>query len=142
MHDNIRGKGMFKKTTDTIRRLVELRGDSAFPAIKTNTTFSPWIAGRIEELARYLHEDVGVDATRMQHLWFTDRAPAEMHKKELNRVFGTNETGVDSHIITRPEPDYVSRLADEIMKVQKTKFKKPIFIHPYMTKEEIVRYYY
>jgi radical SAM protein with 4Fe4S-binding SPASM domain len=141
VHDNIRGKGMFKKTTSTIRRLIELRGDSAFPAIKTNTTFSPWIAGRIEELARYLQDDVGVDATRMQHLWFTDKEHADMHKKELQRVFGTMETGVDSHIISRPQPDYVNKLADEIMRIQKTKFSKPIFIHPLMTREEIVRYY-
>lgn len=141
VHDRIRGKGTFKKTTDTIRRLVELRGDSLYPAIKTNTTFSPWVAGHLDQLIQYLQNDVGVDAVRMQHLWFTDKAHAEEHKKMLHEIFGTSETGVDSHIISSFEPEYVKALADEILKVQNTKYKKPVFIHPQLTREQISRYY-
>lgn len=142
VHDRIRGKGMFRKTTDTIRRLVELRGNSLYPAIKTNTTFSPWVAGHLDDLIRYLQDDVGVDAVRMQHLWFTDKAHAEQHKKTLHEIFGTNESaGVDAHIISSFEPDYVSRLSEEILKVQHTRYRKPVFIHPQMTKEQIHSYY-
>ena len=50
VHDKIRGQGNFKRTTDNIRRLIELRGDSQFPSIKTNTTFSPWRVREGEEL--------------------------------------------------------------------------------------------
>ncbi len=141
IHDGIRGKGMYDKTTSTIKRLIELRGKSMFPAIKTNTTFSPWIAGRLDELVRELQDNVGVDATRMQHLWFTDKTHAEAHKKELNRIFGTNEVGVDSHIISTPDKAYVEGLAKEILTIEKTKYKKPLFIHPKMNAEQISRYY-
>lgn len=142
VHNRIRGPGTFEKTTSTIKRLVELRGNSIYPAIKTNTTFSPWVAGHLDELIRYLQEDVGVDAIRMQHLWFTDKAHAEQHKKMLHDIFGTNENaGVDSHIISSFEPEYVKALADEILEVQSTKYKKPVFIHPQLTKEEISKYY-
>lgn len=141
VHDGIRGKGMYDKTTSTIKRLLELRGNSMFPAIKTNTTFSPWIQGRLDELIRDLQDNVGVDATRMQHLWFTDKEHAESHKKELNRIFGTNEVGVDAHVISTPDKAYVEALAKEILTVEKTKYKKPVFIHPRMNAEQIGKYY-
>ena len=141
VHDGVRGNGMFEKTTSTIKRLLELRGDSLYPAIKTNTTFHPGIQGRLDELIRYLQDEVGVDATRMQHLWFTDKAHAEQHKHMLRNLFGTNELGVDSHIITRPDPSYVSQLAEEISKIEHTKYRKPVFIHPLMTSQQISSYY-
>jgi radical SAM protein with 4Fe4S-binding SPASM domain len=141
VHDKIRGPGMFDKTTATIKRLLELRGNSIYPAIKTNTTFSPWIVGSIDPLIRYLQDEVGVDAVRMQHLWFTDKEHAEAHKRVLKQIFDANETGVDSHIISTPEPDYLEKLADEIIKVESTKYKKPVFIHPRLAKEQIKEYY-
>jgi radical SAM protein with 4Fe4S-binding SPASM domain len=112
-----------------------------YPAIKTNTTFSPWIVGRMDELVRYLQDDVGVDAVRMQHLWFTDKPHAEAHKKVMNEVFGTNEKGVDSHIISSFEPDYVKKLAEEVVHIERSRYSKPVFVHPRLTKEQIVRYY-
>jgi radical SAM protein with 4Fe4S-binding SPASM domain len=141
VHDKIRGAGNFDKTIGNIKRLVELRGDSMFPAIKTNTTFSPWIVGRMDEIIRYLHDDVGVDATRLTHLWFTDREHAESHKAALKAIFGTNETGVDSHIMGPHDPSYIKALADEIAQIEKTSYSKPVFIHPRMNHEQITKYY-
>jgi radical SAM protein with 4Fe4S-binding SPASM domain len=142
VHDKIRGQGTYDKTTSTIKKLVEYRGNDVLPAIKTNTTFSPWIAGHLDELIHSLQDDANVDAVRMQHLWFTDKEHAEAHKAVLKQTFGTNEgAGVDSHIISSPTPDYARELAKEIMQVQKTRYKKPVFIHPKMTEEQIYRYY-
>mgnify|MGYP001626444487 CR=1 FL=1 len=142
VHDKIRGNGNYDKTTSTIKKLIEYRGNSMFPAIKTNTTFSPFILGRIDEMIRELQDNVGVDATRLQHLWFTDKEHAEAHKRVLHEVLGTNEgANVDSHIIPTPSKKYVETLADEIIKIEHTKYKKPVYIHPRMGKEEMVRYY-
>lgn len=141
VHDNIRGQGNFERTTNAIKRLIELRGDSMFPAIKTNTTFSPWIAGRIDELIRQLQDEVGVDATRLTHLWFTDKQHADNHKVMLKSIFGTNETGVDSHVMGAHDPAYINKLADEIGKVEHTKYRKPVFVHPRMSHEQIIKYY-
>jgi radical SAM protein with 4Fe4S-binding SPASM domain len=142
VHDKIRGKGNYDKTTNAIKKLLEYRGNTLFPAIKTNTTFSPFILGHIDELIRELQENVGVDATRLQHLWFTDKEHAEAHKRVLHEIFGTNEgANVDSHIIPVPDMKYLNALADEIIKVEHTKYKKPVYIHPRMSKEEIIRYY-
>ena len=141
-HDKIRGKGNYDKTTNAIKKLLEYRGNTPFPAIKTNTTFSPFILGHIDELIRELQENVGVDATRLQHLWFTDKEHAEAHKRVLHEIFGTNEgANVDSHIIPVPDMKYLNALTDEIIKVEHTKYKKPVYIHPRMSKEEIIRYY-
>lgn len=142
VHDRIRGKGTFRKTTETIRKLIELRKGSQFPSVKTNTTFSPWIVGRVGELIRYLQDDVNVDATRLQHLWFTDKEHAEMHKQALHRIFGTNEgEGVDSHVISTPSPEYIEKLAEEIGQIKATKYKKPVFIYPGMNTKDIITYY-
>ena len=140
-HDKIRGHGMFEKTTSTIRRLLELRGNTIYPTIKTNTTFSPLILGHIDELIRYLQEDVGVDAVRMTHAWFTDEVHSKEHKRELKHAFGTDERGVDSHVMPPYDPEYANKLAKEIKQVEKTKYCKPVFIHPRLTKEQIVNYY-
>ena len=141
VHDGIRGKGTFDKTTNAIKRLIELRGDSPYPAIKTNTTFSPCLIGHMDEFIRYLQDSVGVDAVRMQHLWFTYKENAEAHKQLLKKIFGTTETGVDSHIIDKPEQRYLDQLTEEIANVERTKYSKPVFIHPKLSRDEISRYY-
>ncbi len=141
VHDKIRGNGNFDRTTGAVRKLIEFRGNSMFPEIKTNTTFSPWIAGRVDELIHQLQDDVNVDATRLTHLWFTDRKHADNHKAMLKSLFGTNELGVDSHVMGPHDPEYVKKLADEIMKIEKTRYKKPVFIHPRMSHDQIVKYY-
>jgi len=142
VHDKIRGKGNYDKTTNAIKKLLEYRGKTMFPAIKTNTTFSPFIRGHIDELIKELQDNVGVDATRLQHLWFTDKKHAEAHKRVLHEALGTNEgANVDSHIISVPDIDYLNALADEIIKVGHTRYNKPVYIHPRMSKEEIIRYY-
>jgi radical SAM protein with 4Fe4S-binding SPASM domain len=141
VHDKIRGDGNFEKTTKNMKRLIELRGDSMFPAIKSNTTFSPWIVGRMDEMIKYLQDDVGVDATRLTHLWFTDKEHADKHKAVLKSLFGTNETGVDSHLMGAHDPSYIKALADEIGLIEKSKYSKPVFIHPRMSNEQIQRYY-
>ena len=141
VHDEIRGQGAFEKTTSTIRRLLELRGNTIYPTIKTNTTFSPFILGHMDELIRFLQEDIGVDAVRMTHAWFTDKEHAEEHKRDLKQAFGTIERGVDSHVMPPYDPEYANKLAKEIKCVEHTKYRKPVFIHPRLTAEQIVNYY-
>ena len=141
VHDKIRGTGVFDKATSTMRKLLELRGNTIYPSIKTTTTFSPPILGHIDEIIRYLQNDVGVDALRLQHVWFTDKAHAEEHKRVLKEAFGTNERGVDSHVMPPYDPQYANELAKEIKQVEKTKYSKPVFMHPKLTKEQIVRQY-
>ncbi len=142
VHDKIRGKGMFDKTTSTVKKLIEYRGKGLLPAVKTNTTFSPWLLGHMDELIRYLQDEINVDAVRMQHLWFTDKEHAEQHKAVLKDMLGEHaEEGVDGHIITRPEADYAEKLHTEIASVENTKYRKPVFIHPKMGLEEMKKYY-
>lgn len=96
----------------------------------------------IDELIRELQDNVGVDTVLLQHLWFTDKVHAEAHKKVLHEALGTNEgANVDSHVISWPSLDYVKSLADEIIKIEHTKYNKPVRIRPKMEKEEIIKYY-
>ena len=37
--------------------------------------------------------------------------------------------------------EYLNALADEIVTVEHTRYKKPVYIHSKMNKEEIIRYY-
>ncbi len=141
VHDKIRGKGTYQKTLGTIRKLVALRGKNAYPAIKTNTTFSPWIVGRVDGLIKELQE-TGQDGIRLQHLWFTDNEHAEAHKEAIKQAFGIeNDRGAFTHVISRPAPDYIERLADEIALIEKTKYKVPVFLHPRLPREKITKYY-
>ena len=142
IHDRIRGKGMYERTTNNIKKLLEYRGDKLFPSVWTNITLSPLLTGRIDQLIRELQDNIGVDVVQLQHLWFTDKAHAEAHKKVLHEVLGTNEgAGVDSHIISWPSMDYVKSLAYEIIKVEHTRYSKSVYLHPRMSREEIIKYY-
>jgi radical SAM protein with 4Fe4S-binding SPASM domain len=141
VHDAIRGKGTFDKTVATIRELVRLRGGSPYPAVKTNTTFSPEILGHADGLIRYLQDDVGVDAVRMQHLWFTDKAHADAQRKVLKGAFAIDDRGAESHVMDAFDGGYVKKLADEIAAVERTRYSKPVFIHPRLAKGQVERYY-
>jgi radical SAM protein with 4Fe4S-binding SPASM domain len=141
-HDEIRGKGTFNKTTNNIRELIKLRGEALYPSIKTNTTlFSPHLLGHMDELIRYLQDSVGVDAVSFRNLFFTYKKQAEAHKALLKQVFDIDEYAVDSHIIDRPEQKYLLQLSEEVKRVEKTRYSKPVFIIPRLAKEQICRYY-
>ena len=140
VHDKIRGRGMFDKTITTINKLAEYRGKDRFPAIKTNTTFSPWLLGHTMELADFLQEQK-LSAMHFQHLWFTNRERADAHKKFLKANFGVDDNGVDAHVLTMPTQMYAEQLANEISQLEKKRFKVPLFIKPHMKKEQIMKYY-
>ena len=140
VHEKIRGPGSFDKTMECIRKLVEYRGDSRYPVVRTNTTFSPWIQGHTKELVNTL-QDAGSDAVFFQHLWFTNKERAEAHEAFLKQTFNIEDKGAESHIISMPTQIYAEQLADEISELEHTKFKSPVYIRPQMTKEQIVKYY-
>lgn len=140
VHDSIRGNGMFSKTRHTIERLVELRGDRHYPFITTNTVFSPWIMGRIDELATTLG-GTGIDLMSFQHLWFTNDVNAGKHMEFLKENFGVDDHGVKAHIMSPPDPAYVDRLIAETEMLTHKQYKKTVIMRPYMTPEEIRNYY-
>lgn len=140
VHDKIRGAGNYDKTMNTIKRLVELRGKESFPSIKTNTTFSPWIVDRLDEMIQEL-QTWGTDGVRMQHLWWIDSERAALHRKALNELFGINDVGVNSHVISIPTAKYVEALAKSIKAVESKRYKVPVFIHPKMSSDQLAKYY-
>ena len=140
VHDRIRGQGNYDRTMNTVKRLVELRGRRVNPSIKTNTTFSPWIVGRIDELIRDL-QAYGIDAARFQHLWFTDEQTAENHRLALKELYGIEDRGARTHVISTPTQKYVEALAKEIADVEKRRYNIPVFMHPKLTEEQVVKYY-
>ena len=140
VHDKIRGPGSFDKTISNMKKLIEYKGNSTYPVVRTNTTFSPWLVGHTKELIHIL-EDTGVNMLFFQHLWFTSKEKSDASKAFLNKVLGINDNGSDSHVISMPSQIYAKQLAEEIMDIQRTKFKIPIFIRPQMTEGQIVKYY-
>jgi radical SAM protein with 4Fe4S-binding SPASM domain len=141
VHDDIRGEGKYEITTKTIKRLIELRGKEIMPAIKITTTLSPMIVGRLDEFIKEV-DSFNVDAIRMQHLWFTDKAHVVHHQQVLQQLFGiSDDQGAYSHVIPTPQLKYVDTLAKEICKIEHTKYKTPVFIWPKMNYNEIVKYY-
>ncbi len=140
IHDSIRGKGNFTKTTEVIRKLARAKQGNRFPYIVTNTTFSPDIVGKLHELVAYLIS-LGADSISFQHLWFTDDGVAKLHKQRLLRDFGIVDNGVDSHVISNLPIEPLDYFASEVVEIQKRRYAVPVRVNPRLTKDQILRYY-
>ena len=139
-HDYIRGKGNFEKTISVIRKLLKARGTHIYPVINTNTTFSSEILGEIYDIIDFLI-NLKVDGISFQHLWFTSESHAELQSNRMKTDFDIDERGHLSHIITTFPINFIERLAFEVEKIQKHRYKVPVHVNPRLTRDQIIKYY-
>ncbi len=140
VHDAIRGQGMFRKTTETIRRLIALRGDRTTPLFAVNSTVTSGILGRMNEVVETARS-VGFDEVRFQHLWFADPATALVHAQALKADFGIEDHGADAHVMPVPGAEYGRRVARELREVQRRNFPYRVDVRPNLNEEQAARYY-
>ena len=140
IHDQIRGKGNFDRTTDVIRKLLSLRGKNRFPMISTNTTITPYGIEEIPTIVQQL-EELGVDIIKMQHLWFTDEQTASLHVQEIERRLNVKDNGCYSHLMKMPSINDLQKLSKVLSEIESKRHKVPVLIKPRLTKSEVIKYY-
>ena len=140
IHDQIRGKGNYDRTTDVIRKILSLRGKNRFPMILTNTTITPYGIEEIPTIVQQL-EELGVDIIKMQHLWFTDEQTASFHVQEIERRLNVKDKGCYSHLMKMPSIDDLQRLSKVLSEIESKRHKVPVLIKPRLTKNEVIKYY-
>ena len=140
VHDQIRGKGNYDRTTNVIRKILSFRATNEFPLIMTNTTVTPYGIDEIPAVIDQL-EELGVDLIKMQHLWFTDEKTASLHVQEIQRRLNIHDEGCYSHIMKMPSVEDLEKLSNVLSGIERKRHKVPVSIKPRLTHDEIIKYY-
>ena len=140
VHDQIRGKGNYDRTTNVIRKILSYRTTNHFPMISTNTTITPYGIDEIPAIVNQL-EELGVDVIKMQHLWFTDERTASLHVKEIQRRLNVHDEGCYSHLMKIPSIDDLEKLSQVLSEIERKRHKVPVLIKPRLTQSEVIKYY-
>jgi Fe-coproporphyrin III synthase len=89
LHDQIRGKGVFRKVTSNIREIFKWKNkiNSQKPLIAVNITITPFIIGHLQkslEAIREATEDT-VDYYRIHHSWYITPNELAVHQSLVNK---------------------------------------------------------
>jgi radical SAM protein with 4Fe4S-binding SPASM domain len=121
LHDQIRGKGVFRKAVSGIRELFEYKMESNVrkPFVTVNITITPSIIGHIEKAVREIREATQdkADIIKIHHLWYSTQKELRQHQKEVKKYLHCRAPGAASHLISLPEEIDPLALFHEIQKV-------------------------
>lgn len=144
IHNKIRGIGAYEKSIQAINKIGKYKQKNKGPSILINTTITPDIVGHLEEMIDDLSSNPYLDLIKIQHLWFTNRSRAELHKQVLNEEFGIkNDPGVNAHIIDGYAftPEQLDSLGLEIQRLERKKSRVQFRFYPPLIKANIMKYY-
>jgi radical SAM protein with 4Fe4S-binding SPASM domain len=142
LHDQIRGRGVFQKVTQSVRNISEYkkRRASIKPVIIVNTTITSNLIGHIQEALDAIRNstDDGADFYRLHHLWYLTPGELSRHQSAITTKFGCYALGAASHVIPgscRLDP---AKLSDEIKNIRRS---PKIKTYPNLSNTDILKYY-
>lgn len=142
LHDEIRGKGVFKKVTSNIRELFELKKEKncGRPVISVNITITPLIIGRLEDSISAIREATqdGVDYYRVHHLWYITEYELGAHQSQVAKYLHRSAPGAVCHLTSLSKNINRQTLCNEI--VQLNKIPKIKFF-PNLNGKDLLDYY-
>jgi radical SAM protein with 4Fe4S-binding SPASM domain len=142
LHDQIRGKGVFRKAISGIRELFEYKMERNVrkPFVTVNITITPSIIGHVEEAVKEIREAVQdkVDIIKIHHLWYATQKELWQHQKEVRKYLHCGAPGAASHLISLPKEIDPLALSHEIHKVIDL---PKVRCFPNLDKNGIVHYY-
>ncbi|MGA2465179.1 MAG: radical SAM protein [Thermodesulfobacteriota bacterium] len=142
LHDEIRGKGVFKKVTSNIKELFELKKEKncGKPMISVNITITPLIVGHLQESITAIREATrdGVDFYRVHHLWYITEYELGAHQSQVNKYLNCSAPGAVCHLT--PLSKNVNRLtlSNEILQLRKI---PKIKFFPNLNDKDLLDYY-
>jgi radical SAM protein with 4Fe4S-binding SPASM domain len=141
-HDSIRGQGVFRKATDTIRYLSQEKekNNRGKPLIGVNITVSrPFLNGLQETISAIrTATQNSVDIYRIHHLWFITETELSKHQRQVNKSLGAQAPGAACHLMSTNQIPDANALAEEIQGLRGITHVKQF---PHLNSLEIVQFY-
>jgi radical SAM protein with 4Fe4S-binding SPASM domain len=102
IHDQIRGKGVFRKVTSNIKELAKYRmgKNKKKPVIFINITITPLVIGRLQKSLEAIREATSdsVDYYRIHHLWFITSKELTLHQTKIKKYLNCSARGAACHL--------------------------------------------
>ena len=142
LHDDIRGRGVFKTVTSSIKELSGLRKEkkSNKPVISVNITITPLIVGHLEKSISAIREATrdGVDFYRVHHLWYITEYELGAHQSQVARYLHRSAPGAVCHLTSLSKNINPLTLCDEIIQLNKI---PKIKFFPNLHGKDLLNYY-
>lgn len=118
VHDQIRGKGIFRKVTRSVKELSEHRQKAVAikPVITVNITLTSSLVGHLKDAVNEIRAstDDGPDFYRLHHLWYITENELSRHQAVVRQKIGCGAPGAASHTVPASLIRDPRSLADEI----------------------------
>ncbi|OFW64938.1 MAG: hypothetical protein A2Y74_00400 [Actinobacteria bacterium RBG_13_63_9] len=142
VHDDIRGKGAYKRVVLAISELSKCkrRRGSKKPSVAINMTVSENLATRLKDTIGAVVDatDDGVESYRIHQLWFITQQELLAHQAATRQFLGCSSPGAASHLIPTSQLLDATPLAEEILSL---KSWSKVRSFPYLTHDGILKYY-
>lgn len=142
VHDQMRGRGVFKKVTRSVRELSEHRQKVAGikPLITVNITLTSNLVGHLKDAVNEIRAstDDGPDYYRLHHLWYVTQNELSKHQSAVRQKIGCGAPGAASHTVPGSIIRDPRRLADEISSLRNW---PKVTSFPNLRHADIVAYY-
>jgi radical SAM protein with 4Fe4S-binding SPASM domain len=142
VHDEIRGKGVFRKATANLKELSDFRRHChrPKPVISVNMTITPFIIGRLLESIEAIREATGdgADCYRVHHLWFITPKELALHQSAVRQYLKCSAPGAACHLTplaANINPSALSREIEQLKNLPKIQF------FPNLSPDKIYQYY-
>lgn len=141
LHDSVRGvKGTFEKAISNIEKLNLLRKQGADFKIYINSVLLPDNISQISDFLEFI-QTKNVDQVVFQHLQFSSEEQKIRSDKEWEKRLGCRFTNnLIPHEKYNIDEKYTAKLKEAIANLSKV-CRVETFIFPYLTDEEIDKYY-
>jgi radical SAM protein with 4Fe4S-binding SPASM domain len=129
IHDEIRGKGVFRRVTANLKELSDCKRkyNRPKPVISVNMTVTPFIIGHLLESIEAIREatDDGVDCYRVHHLWFITPKELALHQSAIRQYLNCSAPGAACHLTplsANINPSILSREIEQLKNLRKIQF--------------------
>lgn len=142
LHDQIRGREVYRKVTSNIRDIFEWKNkkNSPLPLINVNMTITPLTIGRLQKSLEAIREATkdSVDCYRMHHLWYITPNELNMHQFMVKKYLQCFAPRAACHLNPAATNIDSLTLANEIIQLEKV---SKIDFYPRLHNGDLHNYY-
>ncbi len=142
LHDRVRGRGVFEKATESLRKIAEYKKKQASmkPVITVNVVLTLSLMGRLKETLNAIEQSTGngADFYRLHHLWYVSENELAIHQSAIRHTLGCRAAGAASHVLPDSRITEQRAFLNEIMYVSSL---PKVIMFPDLSSADTVKYY-
>ena len=142
LHDTIRGKGVYKKVTQAIKNLhdIKIKDNKDKPCITVNITITPFLLNNINSILDKIKHSINdvANVYRFHHIWYVTEKELRWHQNEVQQTLGVNALSAKCHLHFLSQINKYEEFANEL---NSTIRSSNVTWFPDFNHDEISKYY-